>query len=339
MENRYSRQIAFPPIGPEGQKKLGNIRVAVIGLGALGSSSANMLARAGIGFLRIIDRDYVEKSNLQRQVLYTEADAAEDTPKAIAAAEKLASFNSEITIEPIIADVNSGNIDGLIGDVDLIVDATDNMEIRRLLNEACHHLKKPWIFGGVAGSYGMTMNFTGGDDDPCLSCLFEDDSLSIAAGETCATAGILNMLTNTMASIQCAEAVKILIGADTVRKELLYFDMWFNEIDTVKVSKSPDCPVCAHEQYSVYGKPPVTQAVSLCGRNSVQIAPADTVAIDFEEYAEKLGKLGDVKIGKFTLDFDDGKIGIKLFKDGRAVIKNVTDEKKARAVYSEYIGL
>ena len=338
MENRYSRQIAFPPIGPEGQKKLGNSRVAVIGLGALGSSSANMLARAGIGFLRIIDRDYVEKSNLQRQVLYTEADAAEDTPKAIAAAEKLASFNSEITIEPIIADVNSGNIDGLIGDVDLIVDATDNMEIRRLLNEACHHLKKPWIFGGVAGSYGMTMNFTGGDA-PCLSCLFEDDSLSLAAGETCATAGILNMLTNTMASIQCAEAVKILIGADTVRKELLYFDMWFNEIDTVKVNKSPDCPVCAHEQYSVYGKPPVTQAVSLCGRNSVQIAPADTVAIDFEEYAEKLGKLGDVKIGKFTLDFDDGRIGIKLFKDGRAVIKNVTDEKKARAVYSEYIGL
>ena len=339
MENRYSRQIAFPPIGPEGQEKLLNSRVAVIGLGALGSSSANMLARAGIGFLRIIDRDYVEKSNLQRQVLYTEEDAAEDTPKAIAAAERLTSFNSEITIEPVIADVNSGNIDSLIRDVDLIVDATDNMEIRRLINEACHSMKKPWIFGGVAGSYGMTMNFTGRDEDPCLSCLFEDESLGLAAGETCATAGILNMLTNTMASIQCVEAVKILIGADTVRTGLLYFDMWFNEIDTVEVEKNPDCPVCVHEKYSVYGKPPVTQAVSLCGRNSVQIAPAEPVAIDFEEYAEKLGKLGEVKIGKFTLDFADGKTEIKLFKDGRAVVKHVNDEKKARAIYSEYIGL
>lgn len=339
MENRYSRQIAFPPIGAEGQKKLTESRVAIIGLGALGSASADELARAGIGFLRIVDRDFVEYSNLQRQVLYTEADAAEDVPKAIAAAEKLASFNSEITIEPVIADVNSGNIDSFIKDVDLVVDATDNMEIRRLINEACHHLKKPWIFGGVAGSYGMTMNFLGGDNDPCLSCVFEDDSLGIASGETCATAGILNMLTNTVASIQCVEAVKILIGADTVRRSLLYIDMWFNEVDTAEVAKSPDCPVCVHEKYSVYGKPPVTQAVSLCGRNSVQIAPSEPVSIDFDDYAEKLGKLGEVKAGRFTLDFDDGKVQIKLFADGRAVIKNVSDEKKAKSVYSEYIGL
>ena len=351
---RYSRQEAFFGIGTEGQQKLLESRACVIGLGALGSASANLLARAGIGFLRIVDRDYVELSNLQRQMLYREQDAAEQTPKAAAAAELLGQINSQITIEPVIADVNSGNIGSLIEDVDLIIDATDNVEIRLLLNEACHALGKPWIYGGALASYGMTMNILPGEDMPCYHCMFDD---FVPDGETCATAGVLGMLTSIVASIQCTEAVKILTGSADVRKTLLAFDIWNNEFDELEVIKNPDCPVCGREEYRYYGKVSGSQTASLCGRNAVQITPASAGAessvsgeisgggearalrVDFDEVASRWQSCGKVTRKKFTVDLDIGDFGIKLFPDGRAIISGTSDEGKARALYDEYVGL
>ena len=349
---RYSRQEAFFGIGAEGQQKLLQSRVCIIGLGALGSASANLLARAGVGFLRIVDRDYVELSNLQRQMLYREKDAEEAAPKAAAAAELLTEINSQITIEPVIADVNSGNITSLIEDVDLIVDATDNVEIRLLLNEACHALGKPWIYGGALASYGMTMNILPGEDMPCYHCMFDD---SVPDGETCATAGVLGMLTSIVSSIQCTEAVKILIGSADVRRTLLAFDIWNNEFDEMEVAKNPECPVCGRGEYQYYGKVSGSQSASLCGRDAVQIVPASAARagvasgaskslpaaarVDFDEFAERWQACGQVTRKKFTVDLDTGRFRIKLFPDGRAIISGTSDEAKARAVYDEYVGL
>ena len=356
---RYSRQEAFFGIGSEGQKKLLESRVCIIGLGALGSASANLMARAGTGFLRLVDRDYVELSNLQRQMLYTEADAAEAMPKAAAAADHLGRINSEIRLEPVVADVNSGNIRALIEDVDLIIDATDNVEIRLLINEACHALGKPWIYGGALASYGMTMNILPGEDRPCYHCMFDD---VIPDGETCATAGVLGMLTSIVASIQCTEAVKILIGSPDVRKTLLAFDIWNNEFDEMEVARNPDCPVCGREEYRFYGKVSGSRTVSLCGRDSVQIVPAIAGAagdpeaaggpgtagtfgaagdprVDFDQIAGRWQACGKVTRKRFTLDLDIGDFGIKLFPDGRAIISGTSDEGKARALYDEYVGL
>lgn len=240
---RYSRQEAFYGIGESGQQKLLKSRVTIIGLGALGSASANLLARAGIGFLRIVDRDRVEYSNLQRQVLYREADAAEAAFKAEASARLLGEINSEIRIEPVVIDVKAENIDDLVRDVDLVVDATDNAAVRLLINEACRRLQIPWIFGAVAASYGMTMNFLPGKDRPCYRCLTggKED------GETAGTSGVLGTLTSITASLQCTEAMKILLGSEDVRETLLAYDIWTNEIDEMTVCRDPECPVCGGE--------------------------------------------------------------------------------------------
>ena len=333
---RYSRQEAFFGVGKAGQEKLLKSRVCVVGLGALGSASANLLARAGVGFLRLVDRDYVEYSNLQRQMLYTEQDASEAVPKAIACAEHLAEINSEIKLEPVIAHVNGGNIRGLIEDVDLVIDATDNVEVRLLLNEACHALGKPWIYGGALASYGMTMNILPGEDAPCYHCMFGE---TVPDGETCATAGVLGMLTSIVSSIQCTEAVKILIGSPDVRRTLLAFDIWNNEFDEMEIVRNPACPVCGHGEYRYYGKGGGSQAASLCGRDAVQISPETPSAVDFDEVASRWEKLGSVKRGRFTVDLDTGTYQIKLFADGRAIIGGTSDEAKARAVYAEYVGL
>lgn len=332
---RYARQEAFFGVGEAGQQKLLTSRVTVIGLGALGSASANLLARAGVGFLRLVDRDYVELSNLQRQVLYREQDAAEAMPKAAAAAEILGGINSEIIIEPIITDVSGGNIKGLIEDVDLIIDATDNFEVRMLVNEACHALQKPWIYGGAVASYGMTMNILPEDGSPCFHCLMGEDH---PEGETCATAGVLGMLTSIVASIQCTEAVKILTGSPEIRRTLLAFDIWHNEMDEIVIEKDPDCPVCGRGEYMYYGKSSGTQSASLCGRNAVQIVPDRDDGVDFDEMESQWRSCGVVKRGRFTLDLDTGTYQIKLFPDGRAIISGTSDAARARSIYSEYVG-
>ena len=334
---RYARQIVFNRIGEEGQRKLLNSRIAIIGMGALGTVSANNLCRSGVGFLRIVDRDYVELSNLQRQLLYNEDDVKQSLPKAAAAFGHLSKVNSEITIEPVITDVNSSNIESLINDVDLVLDATDNWETRILLNEACHALKIPWIYCAALGSTGMTMNMFPEEDSPCLRCIVPE--ASSAQTETCSTFGVLNMITNAVASIQTAEAIKFLIGSASIRRELLTVDIWDNHITSLKMKKNLECPVCVHGNYEYYGKLTGSYTSDLCGNNSIQVVPAALLNVDFQILANKLKPAGSVHYNRFTLVFTDGKYEITLFKDGRAIIKNAIDGNNAKSIYSEYLGL
>jgi adenylyltransferase/sulfurtransferase len=276
---RYARQTVFNRIGEEGQKKLLQSKVAIIGMGALGTVAANNLCRSGIGYIRMVDRDYVELSNLQRQVLFNEDDARENLPKAVAAFNHLFKINSEITMEPVVTDVNSSNIEKLLSGVDLVLDATDNWEIRFLMNEACHKNNIPWIYCAALGSHGMTMNILPGKVNPCLRCFIVEDQSSPAF--SCSTFGVMNMITGTMASIQTMEAIKILLHSDSVRKELLTLDLWENQIDSVNVQKNDDCPVCVHRQFDNLEKAVGSYSTSLCGSNSVQVVPHSPVKVDF----------------------------------------------------------
>ncbi len=337
--SRYVRQEIFAGIGKDGQEKISKGRVAIIEMSSIGAAVANDLARSGVGYLKLIDGDYIETAELQRQTLFTEEEAANEVPRAVAACEYLRKVNSEIEIEPVISDVNSGTIDNLIEDVDLVIDATDSMEVRLLLNEACHHLKKPWIYGGTLASSGMTMNVLPGENEPCLKCFLGDEQEDTGEQPTCATVGILNSAASIVAALQSAEALKILMGSDAVRRELVTFDVWENFFDLVPVDKDPNCPVCGRRDYAYYGKVTGSQTATMCGKDSVQVIPTREVEIDFEKYAQKLQSQGSVKYTQYTLDFSDGNIDIKLFKNGRAIIKHVSDEKRAKAVYAEYIGL
>ena len=245
--NRYIRQIAFHKIGAKGQDKLISSRVAIVGMGALGSAQANMLCRAGIGCLRLIDPDTVELNNLQRQVLYTQKDAEERLHKAAAAKRHLEKINSEVKIETAVARLTDKNAAALLTDVDLVMDATDNMDARYLINKICVRYKIPWVYGGVVQSEGMTMNILPGG--PCFCCMTGKESyVDDGENRNCATLGVLNTLTSAMASVQCTEAMKILTGSESVRRSLLLFDIWENEADQITVEKDPQCPVCGKIQ-------------------------------------------------------------------------------------------
>ena len=307
--SRYVRQEIFAGLGKKGQEKIKKARVAIIEMSSIGAAVANNLARAGVGYIRLIDGDYIETAELQRQTIFTEKEAEDETPKAIAASE------------------------------DLIVDATDSMEVRLLLNEACHHLKKPWIYGGTLASSGMTMNILPGSNQPCLKCFLGEEEYSPGEQPTCATVGILNSAASMVAALQSAEVLKLLTGSDAVRHDLVSFDVWENYFEYIPVDKDPDCPVCGKKDYAFYGKVTGSQTATMCGKDSVQVIPKKEGEISFEKYAEKLSSQGTVKYTKYTLDFNDGNIEIKLFKNGRAIIKHVSDEKRAKAVYAEYIGL
>ena len=335
--NRYSRQTVFREIGVDGQRKLFDSKVAIIGLGALGTVIANNLCRSGVGFLRLIDRDYVELSNLQRQTLYSEKDAFEEIPKAVAAYNRLSEANSEVILEPIVSDVNSSNIEEYIRDVDLVLDGSDNLEVRYLINEACHKHKIPWIYGGAIGSSGMTMNILYGED-ACFRCFCPTVS-STGPSETCSTAGVLNMITGIIASVESSEAIKMLTGSSEVRKNIFYIDVWDFSSQTIEVRKDSECPTCGKNHYEFLGKMKGSYSMSLCGRNAIQVVPGVPVLIDFDHIAEKLKKAGKVKYNRFMLSFDDGFRSFNLFADGRAIIQNVKDESAAKSVYTEYIGL
>ncbi|MDR0877371.1 MAG: ThiF family adenylyltransferase [Treponema sp.] len=334
--DRYARQIAFEKIGRDGQQKICASRAAIIGLGALGTVIADELCRAGVGFLRLIDRDVVDISNLQRQVLYTEDDAREQIPKAFAAYAHLSKTNSEIKMEPVFADVNSSNIEAFVSGVDLVLDGSDNFELRYLLNEACHKHHIPWIYGGAVAASGSVMNIL--DGGPCFRCLLPEVPAP-GSYPVCATSGVLNMITGIVASIEAAEAVKILSGSQAVSKKYRAIDLWENTFDAVEVHKNPDCPVCGKGQYEFLGKSRGAYTTSLCGRDAIQVVPEKPAEIDFAAFAAALEKTGAVKCSPFMLSFDDGKTAFNLLKDGRAIIKNVKDEKQAKAVYAEYVGL
>ncbi len=310
-------------------------RIAVVGCGATGSALASLLARSGVGTIRIIDRDYVEPSNLQRQSLFDEADAAQSLPKAIAAARKISAFNSQIVIEPQVADLVPANIESLLGGMQLVLDGTDNFETRYLINDFAVKTSLPWIYTAAVGSYGITLNVVPGQT-ACLSCLFPDQPRG--AFETCETAGILNSAVNLAASIAATEAIKLLVGAgQQLRRTLLSFDLWRNERAEVGAGKPrPGCLACEQHDFihlAGEGRPHLT----LCGRNSVQIHERHR-PIDFAEVSARLKPHGPVRHNDFVLKFWPEPFEMTLFPDGRAIIKGTTDTAIARSLYARYVG-
>jgi molybdopterin-synthase adenylyltransferase len=335
LEERYSRQVLFPGIGQQGQRKLASARVAVVGCGATGSALASLLARAGVGSLRIVDRDYVEPSNLQRQSLFDESDAAESLPKAIAAARKISAFNSQILVEARVADLLPANVESLLGGVQLILDGTDNFETRYLLNDFAVHSSLPWIYTAAVGSYGVTLNVLPGKT-ACLACLFPD--LPRGSFETCETAGILNSAVNLAASIAATEAIKLLVGADAwVRRTLLSFDVWNNQRAEVNAQNPrPGCRTCGDRDF-VHLAGEGRARITLCGRNAVQIHERHR-PIDFREISPRLKPHGAVRHNDFVLKFWPDPYEMTLFPDGRAIIKGTTDSAVARSLYARYVG-
>src|SRR6266571_8706937 len=267
--DRYSRQTLFGPIGKDGQKRLGDSSVAIIGCGALGTVLANNLCRAGIGRLVIADRDYIELNNLQRQILFDEDDIARRLPKAVAAAEKLRRINSDTTIEALVEDINADGIESLVQDVELVLDATDNFETRYLLNDVCVKFGRPWIYSGVIASYGVTMNILPGDT-PCLRCIFPEMPLP-GTTATCDTAGVLNGIVGAISGVASTEALKLLLKSEKVSRALFCMDVWENTTDSIELPRQPDCPTCGQHAYEFLDSLSAASSTSLCGRNAVQV--------------------------------------------------------------------
>jgi adenylyltransferase/sulfurtransferase len=337
---RYSRQIRFPGMREDGQRRLLQSRVTLCGCGALGTVLANALVRAGVGHLRLIDRDFIETSNLQRQVLFDEQDVAENLPKAEAAARKLEAINSTVHVEPVVTDIDRTNILELVEDADLILDGTDNFEIRYLINDAAVKLGKPWVYGGCIGSHGQTMTILPGET-PCLRCVFEAAPAPGEAG-TCETAGVLGPIVNIVASYQATEAFKILAGRlDKVNRDLLYFDVWDNVQKRIKIAPllgKVDCPCCQRKQFAWLDGDLGSHTTSLCGRNAVQVAHRTASRLNFDDMAHHLETLGSVSYNRFLLKFQVDSYDFTVFPDGRAIIKGTDDVDKARTLYAKYIG-
>ena len=322
-------------MGAEGQRRLATARVAIVGCGATGSAVASLLARSGVGTIRIIDRDYVEPSNLQRQTLFDEADAQQSLPKAIAAARRIAAFNSQIVVEPKVADLTPDNVEGLLEEAGLVLDGTDNFETRYLVNDYAVKNGVPWIYAAAVGSYGVTANVLPGTT-ACLACLFPDSPQGTF--ETCETAGILNSAVNLVASIEASEALKLLVGAmDRVRRTLLSFDVWSNERAEVDAAKPrTGCRACGERDF-VHLAGEGRAHITLCGRDSVQIHERHR-PVDFGEMNERLKPHGTVRHNDFVLKFWHEPYEMTLFPDGRAIIKGTTDTGLARSLYARYVG-
>lgn len=338
MNERYSRQILFPAIGKDGQEKLLQSRVLIVGCGALGCSHAETLTRAGVGLLKIVDRDFVEFSNLQRQTLFSEADAREKLPKAIAAKKRLAEINSEIEIKAIVADVNFSNVENLITDCDLILDGTDNFQTRYLVNDACVKTNKPWIYGAAVSSYGTTMTVQP-NETPCLRCIFEEMP-GAGTSPTCDTAGVIQPIISSVSAIQTTEALKILTGNfDKLHRSLLHIDVWQNDWRKIKLNKpNIDCKTCGQKNFEFLDAASNEFSAVLCGRDAVQIAPPKTGEIDLENLAEKLKKIGAVKQNGYLLRLSVGEYELTVFRDARAIVRGTDDVITARVLYSKYVG-
>lgn len=336
-EGRYSRQERFAEIGAEGQEKLREARVAVLGCGALGSGIAQSLGRAGVGFLRIVDRDLLEWSNLARQVLFEEEDVRQHAPKAVAAVRRLQKINSEIVVEPVIAEISKGNILSLIEDVDVVADGSDNMELRFLVNEACLKLNKPWVYGGALGSRGMTMTIRPGVT-PCLRCVMEELP---PAGTllTCNEAGVLNTLTGMVSSIQANEVIKLLTGSPDVNETLLRFDIWTLEFQKSRIARRADCPACVRGRYDFLDAVDAPGASKLRGGSLIQVLPDKPMRLDFESLAASLRKLGNVEYNEHIMIFRPGACELDIFRDGRVIVKGISDPEAARQAVAQYLPL
>ena len=338
MNERYSRQILFQPIGKSGQEKLSNSRVLLVGCGALGAAHAEMLARAGVGKLRIVDRDFVEYTNLQRQTLFSEKDAKERLPKAIAAKNRIAQINSETRVEAIVADVNHSNVENLIKDCDLVLDGTDNFQIRYLINDACVKLEKNWIYGAAVSSYGATMTIFP-CKTPCLRCIFEEMP-SAGSAPTCDTAGVIMPIIASVSAIQVSEALKILTGNfDRLHKSLIQIDVWQNDWRKIKLGKpNADCECCTKRNFEFLEAESIEFSAVLCGRNAVQIAPPKPTDLDLTQLAEKLKNLGEMKQNEYLLRLKLDSYELTVFRDGRAIIRGTDDAVIARSIYAKFVG-
>ncbi|MGD2126617.1 MAG: ThiF family adenylyltransferase, partial [Desulfobacteraceae bacterium] len=327
----------FSEIAEHGQELIQEASVLIVGCGALGTVSANHLARAGVGEIKIADRDFVELDNLQRQILFDEEDARRRLPKAVAAAEKLKRINSEIRIEPIIADVNPKNIESLINSAQVVLDATDNIETRFIINDACVKNGVPWIYAGVVGSHGMTMDILPGKT-ACFRCLMET-APPPGTMPTCDMVGVLNSVPAVIASIQATEALKIMVGHQERDNVLIYVDLWEGKFSRFKVKQHPDCPACGQREFTFLDGHALSESFSLCGRNAVQISPVIRGEIDLEQLKAHLMPLGEVEHNGFFLSFRTGPYELVIFPEGRTMVKGTTDESVARTLFAKYVGV
>jgi molybdopterin-synthase adenylyltransferase len=334
QQDRFSRQIRFAPFGPEGQERLSSATAVIVGCGALGTVQAALLARAGTGGIRLIDRDYVEESNLQRQVLYTESDAREALPKAEAARRHLLEANSSVRVEAHVSDLNPENVEDLLGRAGVILDATDNFETRYLINDYAVREGIPWIYGAAVGSYGIAMPVIP-CDTACFRCVYPEPPAGVQP--TCETAGVLGPVTSLIGSLQAMEAMKILGGkAESVRRKIFTADLWSGPVREVSLPpRNPECPCCGRREFMyLNGR---SSPISLCGRNAVQIHELRR-PIDLPALALQLNGLGIVRSNEFALRFMAGSYEMTIFPDGRAIIKGTTDVGVARSLYAKYIG-
>ncbi|HZI18954.1 MAG TPA: ThiF family adenylyltransferase [Pyrinomonadaceae bacterium] len=335
---RYSRQVLFAGVGAEGQRRLRASRVVVVGCGALGSAQVETLARAGVGEMLIVDRDFVEESNLQRQAMFTELDARERVPKAVAAARRVAEINSDVRCSAEVADVNNSNVERLIGGADLVLDGTDNFSTRYLLNDACvkHHVN--WVYGAAVGSYGVTMTVRP-RLSPCLRCVFPAPPPAGSA-PTCDTAGVLMPIISVVAAVQTAEAVKLLTGrVEKLHGGLWQLDVWENEWRRISVGRpDPACPACALGRFDSLAAEAGDLATVLCGRDAVQVSPREGTRLDLKALAERLRAAGEVKSNEYLVRLKAGDYELTVFGDARAVVRGTEDVTLARTLYARYVG-
>jgi len=340
--DRYSRQVRFAGIGEAGQRALLRSRAVLCGCGALGTVLAETLVRSGVGCLRIIDRDFVEWSNLQRQVLFDEDDVRQQMPKAIAAAKKLAAINSSVTIEPVVADVNHHNIRELVSDADVILDGLDNFETRFLINDAALDLGRPWVYGGCVGSHGQTMTVIPGET-ACLRCVVESPP-EPGAAETCDTAGVIAPAIQVVASLEAVAALKLLSGQrHLIEPTLTIVDVWEGTHRVIRLDHLGDrssCPACGQGRRDWLRGEATSQTTVLCGRNAVQVTPASPATQDLAALAERWRALGTVTANPFLarLQVANTDLELTVFRDGRAIIKGTDDPAAARTAYARYVG-
>src|SRR5712664_803429 len=336
LHQKYSRQMLFAGIGPEGQERLLASRAAIIGCGAIGAAAANLLVRAGVGQLRIIDRDFVEPSNLQRQTLFDESDTLNVLPKAVAAERKLRSINSSVAVEGVVADLSPRNAEALLGGVDLLLDGTDNFETRFLVNDFAVKSARPWIYAAAVASYGLTMTIRPGAT-ACLACLLEAGTAAQGLEETCDTIGVLGPIVNLIASLEVAEALKLLSGRpEALHGRLLSCDVWTGRMQSIGVARNPECRACAKQDFTFLNGQ-AQPHVTLCGRDSVQIHETGR-AMDLHALKLRLASVvDDVRQNDFLLRFRVAPYEMTVFADGRAILKGTKDPAVARSLYARYI--
>lgn len=334
--DKYSRQVLFAGIGEAGQRRLAASRVAIVGCGALGSAQANALVRSGVGFLRLVDRDFVEESNLQRQMLFDEADARDVLPKAVAAERKLKQINSAVAVEGVVADLVPENAEELLADCELFLDGTDNFETRFLLNDVAVKHGRPWVYGAVVGSYGVTQAIVPGRT-ACLTCLLEDRR-EAGLEQTCDTVGVINPAVNWVAALQVSQALQLLVGSWSVETaRLVRGDLWRSQFHASPVPRPrSDCRTCGAREF-VHLAGEARPQITLCGRNSVQIHERGR-RLDLDLLGQRLSALGDVRHNPYLLRLRLPDYELTLFADGRAIIRGTTDPALARSLYARYVG-